>query len=1276
MPVNEKNNYLKKLLNHLEFTEKDSIWVKNYLNGAYLQADFINETLIYPTSQGLKVNGDFTTNFSANENFVVFECVDRLFTKGYKPEHIELEPKWKLGHGASGGRADIFVRDQDNKPLLIIECKTAGKEFDRSWKKTLEDGDQLFSYIEQEKDVKFVCLYSSEFDLKNNELSLYHKVISHKDNLKILEDYSNLSGFSEAKNVKERYRAWKETYNLEYTETGIFEDNVQTYQIGKDKYTLLHDTKSIGSADKKGKYNQFATILRKYNVSRKENAFEVLVNLFLCKIVDETLNPHDLKFYWKGIAYDNYFDFVDRLQELYQKGMEKYLEQEITYVSSDEIDKAFWTYANKKNATRTTIKELFKKLKFFNDNNFGFIGVKNKVGFEKNAKILLEVTQMWQGLQLKTKEQNQFLGDMFEFFLDSGVKQSEGQYFTPVPICKFILNCLPLESMVNTRIEPLKTIDYACGSGHFLTEYCHQIELIAKNNKQNPNDFYQNVYGIEKEDRLAKVSKVSAFMYGFDGINILDGDALSWNPKIKEKNFDILIANPPFAVKEFLTTLSEEDRSRFELTATVSDFNTNDDIQNFFLERAMQLMSPGAVAGIVIPNTILSNTDRISVQTREILLKYFNFISIVELPSLTFGKTGTNTVVIYLERKSKRPEMEQHFKNRVNCWFQNQDIDNPDYMDSHLLEAYCVYCEFRFEEYSTLLAGKPSSELLKREMFVEYRASFDNLTDTKNLIKSRNFTILSTQKQELELNKKFTEYLTKGEKDKLYYFILAHTNPRPVLIVRSPSDTKLAKKFLGYEWSGSKGSEGIRYNGGETVHDINTEMFNPKDREDKSKISYWVRQNFITNQNHIPTNLTQYCQYHPLVNLLDFSRTNFDKSISLSPKKSNPQTDVKSKWEMVKLGEIVNVKGGSGFPEKYQGNKNTDDIPFFKVSDMNTPVNSIRMSLANNYVNRNIINSDLKATIFPKDTIIFPKVGMAIHTNKKRILNAESCVDNNVMALIPSNRIVPYYLYLYFDLAVDLGVLSSGGNPPSINGGSVASFKIPLPPLEIQNQIVEECNIVEKSVENAKTQIERLKSEIEGKVENIVNGGFKMKKLGECCEVLIGGTPSRAVNSYFEGDNLWVSISEMKGQIITVTKEKISDEGVKKSNVKLIPKNTTLVSFKLSIGKTAIAGTDLYTNEAIAGLIPKSGNLTNSFLYNLFTNSNVLAPENVGDKIFGKSLNSEYLKNQVKIPVPPLEIQNQIVAEIEILEAQIAKNKEVIEGSKAEKQEILDKHLK
>jgi len=55
--------------------------------------------------------------------------VHNLLEKGFKPEHIELEPKWILGHGASGGRADIFIKNQAEKPPLIIECKTFGKEW-------------------------------------------------------------------------------------------------------------------------------------------------------------------------------------------------------------------------------------------------------------------------------------------------------------------------------------------------------------------------------------------------------------------------------------------------------------------------------------------------------------------------------------------------------------------------------------------------------------------------------------------------------------------------------------------------------------------------------------------------------------------------------------------------------------------------------------------------------------------------------------------------------------------------------------------------------------------------------------------------------------------------------------------------------------------------------------------------------------------------------------------------------------------------------------------
>lgn len=167
------------------------------------------------------------------------------------------------------------------------------------------------------------------------------------------------------------------------------------------------------------------------------------------------------------------------------------------------------------------------------------------------------------------------------------------------------------------------------------------------------------------------------------------------------------------------------------------------------------------------------------------------------------------------------------------------------------------------------------------------------------------------------------------------------------------------------------------------------------------------------------------------------------------------------------------------------------------------------------------------------------------------------------------------------------------------------------------------------------------------------NSKFELVKLGEVCEILIGGTPSRDNPDYFGGNNLWVSIAEMKGQVINDTKEKITDLGVKKSNVKLIPKNTTLLSFKLSIGKTAIAGKDLYTNEAIASLIPKNKKeLLDSYLFYLF-NSKILNLENMrGNNAFGKSLNSKMLGDEVKIPKPPLEIQKQIVAECEEIEKQ------------------------
>ena len=160
-----------------------------------------------------------------------------------------------------------------------------------------------------------------------------------------------------------------------------------------------------------------------------------------------------------------------------------------------------------------------------------------------------------------------------------------------------------------------------------------------------------------------------------------------------------------------------------------------------------------------------------------------------------------------------------------------------------------------------------------------------------------------------------------------------------------------------------------------------------------------------------------------------------------------------------------------------------------------------------------------------------------------------------------------------------------------------------------------------------------------------IKSKYRLQPLGKICKITIGGTPSRRKPEYFTGNNLWVSIAEMQGQVITDTKEKITDEAVSASNVKLVPAGTTLLSFKLSLGKTAIAGKDLYTNEAIAALIPLDNTqILNNYLYYIFKGK-LIDLENVGNKAFGKSLNSKYLREEVRIPVPPISIQRQIIEE-------------------------------
>ncbi len=479
--------------------------------------------------------------------------------------------------------------------------------------------------------------------------------------------------------------------------------------------------------------------------------------------------------------------------------MRKFLNEEISYISREQIDAAFWPVKNDRNATKKQIQEYFTELKFFSNSAFSFLDTHNEELFNRNTAVLSEVVQMWQGLRLKTDEQNQFLGDMFEFFLDNGIKQSEGQFFTPLPICKFIVSALPLAQKIETNPEPLKAIDYACGSGHFLNEYAYQIKPLVETQNKTLSDYYSQITGVEKEDRLAKVAKVAAYMHGQEQIKILDADALASHPEIRPEGYDVLVANPPFAVEGFLQTLDEEDKKRYQLIKATGENSNTNNIECFFFERIHHLMARGGVVGVIVPSSILSNTDAVHNRTREILLQFFDIMSIAELGSGTFGKTGTNTVVLFLKRKRAKPEAAEHYRNRVENFFEG-DENGEVYQDYHLIKAYCSHINISYEQYIKLFAQtslEPLSDLLEYDIFNDYKQAFSQSTDIKNLKKSKVFKKKTPTEQSAELAQRFIAYLHNREKEKLYYFILAHQQQNKVLIVNAPNTSKERKQFLG-----------------------------------------------------------------------------------------------------------------------------------------------------------------------------------------------------------------------------------------------------------------------------------------------------------------------------------------------------------------------------------------------------------------------------------------------------------------------------------------------
>lgn len=846
-----KKDNLLEVLQSIGFTKEST---KNYFKRDYktcfIAVDFDNKKIIYPESKGLIVNDKTTSNFEHDENFVVLECVCRLLDKGYRPEHIELEPRWTLGHDAKGGKADILVKDAEGKSLLIIECKTAGNEFNKEKKNTEEDGGQLFSYWQQEGSTRWLALYSSDY--KDKILSYKCLSINCTDDaniVKIAEKDSDLHIYQNARNDKERFNVWRETYGQQWLDDVIFCDDSQAYNIG---IPPLRKGQLRDFTPDDRIVNKFEEILRHNNVSDKENAFNRLVALFICKLVDEIKKKDidEVDFQYKQGA-DTYESLQDRLQCLHQQGMEKFMKEKIFYVKADYAERLFMQYTGRnRKAAIEDLNRTIRILKFYSNNDFAFKDVHNEELFFQNGKILVEVVQLFQPYRIVYPSKHQFLGDLFEQLLNKGFKQNEGQFFTPTPITRFIWDSLPLQHYISNRDLP-RIIDYACGAGHFLTE---AVEAVNAVRKDADNTWVEkHIYGIEKDYRLARVSKISMFMNGAGGANIIFGDGLEnyADKGIENEAFDILVANPPYSVSGFKQHLKLKNNSFSIIDKITQD---GSEIETLFVERIAQLLKPQGIAAVILPASILSNSSGSYIAAREQLLKNFMLRAIVNFGSKTFGATGTNTVVLFLERYNEPPKVSKMTEDIVDGILGNTNCS--EWQDKEIMEAYLAHQEIEDETYKQFLSRSIPWELLQQD---NYFKMYVDVIANGSITYPKNATV--EKKTEIRLNR-FYDYALSIERDKLYYFTLVHN--QKTLVISAPTDNKEQKTFLGYDWSNRKGAEGI------IINKKGGQLYDDNDRFASNTLASLIRYTFYGDVDvHLPEDVEKYANIYWLRDMFE-----------------------------------------------------------------------------------------------------------------------------------------------------------------------------------------------------------------------------------------------------------------------------------------------------------------------------------------------------------------------------------------------------------------------
>jgi type I restriction enzyme M protein len=344
--------------------------------------------------------------------------------------------------------------------------------------------------------------------------------------------------------------------------------------------------------------------------------------------------------------------------------------------------------------------------------------------------------------------------------------------------------------------------------------------------------------------------------------------------------------------------------------------------------------------------------------------------------------------------------------------------------------------------------------------------------------------------------------------------------------------------------------------------------------------------------------------------------------------------DNKSIYEFKTLGEVADVKSGNPAPQDKKFFSN-GEFSFIRTSDVGA-IKEGSIYSSRDYLNVEGIKNLRK---FSRGSILFPKSGASTLLNHRVIMGIDSYVSSHLAVIKGNNeKVLDKYLF-YLLKKVDTKDLVANPSYPSLNLDEIEKIEIPIPDLITQREIIFELDSYQKIIDGCRQIIENYKPSID------IDPTWEMVELGNIGEIISGGTPNTKIDEYWNGNIEWLTLIDLPPNeaisYVENSKRKITKLGLEKSSAKIIPKNSVIVSTRATIGRTGINKLEVTTNQGFKSIvIDKEKYIPEYIAIQIYLIRDYLKSIATGGT-FGEISKSNFEK--IKISVPSIEIQNDIV---------------------------------